>query len=225
MWILTSVDESDIGQIKVGQKTKFTVQAFPNKIFDGEVLQIRLNPNIVSNVVDYTVVVKADNKDKLLLPGMTATVDFYTDHREQVLLVPNIALRFQPTDAMTADVKKNMEKAMADMPDSIKKKWQAQTNQPTQRITGAAAGNNSGTRKRSSNRIYYVDDNGKLMMSPVTIGLTDGKNTEITKGRNVKEGMKIISGIADNSTAASSSSGSNPLMPAAQQGGNRPRGF
>jgi HlyD family secretion protein len=226
MWILTSVDESDIGQIKVGQKTKFTVQSYPLRTFDGEVLQIRLNPNVVSNVVNYTVVVKAENKDKVLLPGMTATVDFYTDYRNQVLLVPNVALRFTPTDAMTAEIKKNMEQEMANLPDSIKKKYQAQTNQPAQRMTGSGAGNGSGTRKRSSNRIYYVDENGKLLVSPVTIGLTDGKNTEITKGRNVKEGMKIISGIADNSTTSeASSSGSNPLMPAAQQGGNRPRGF
>jgi HlyD family secretion protein len=226
MWILTSVDESDIGQIKVGQKTKFTVQSFPLRTFDGEVLQIRLNPNVVSNVVNYTVVVKAENKDKILLPGMTATVDFYTDYRNQVLLVPNVALRFTPTDAMMAEIKKNMEQVMANLPDSVKKKYQTQTNQPAQRMTGAGAGNGSGARKRSSNRIYYVDENGKLLVSPVTIGLTDGKNTEITKGRNIKEGMKIISGIAENSTtAAAASSGSNPLMPAAQQGGNRPRGF
>jgi HlyD family secretion protein len=222
MWILTSVDESDIGQIKLGQKTKFTVQSFPNKTFEGEVLQIRLNPNVVSNVVNYTVVVKADNKDKLLLPGMTATVDFYVDYREQALLVPNVALRFQPTDVMMAEVKKNMEQEMANLPDSVKKKYQGQSNQSGQRTGG---GNNGGAKRRTGmNRIYYVDDKGKLMMIPVAIGLTDGKNTEITRGRNLKEGMKIISGEVDTQTAASSS-GSNPLMPAPQQGGNRNRGF
>jgi len=234
MWILTSVDESDIGQIKVGQKTKFTVQSFPNRTFDGEVLQIRLNPNIVSNVVNYTVVVRADNKDKVLLPGMTATVDFYTDHRDQVLLVPNVALRFVPTDAMTAEIKKNMEEEMANLPDSIKKRYQALSNQPTQRMTGGngaafgfggpggGSGNNTATRRRSANRIYYIDDKGKLLMSPVMIGLTDSKNTEIVRGRNIKEGMKIISGVTDNSTAASSSRTTNPLMPTQQGGGFRP---
>jgi HlyD family secretion protein len=244
MWILTSVDESDIGQIKLGQKTKFTVQAFSSKTFEGEVLQIRLNPNVVSNVVNYTVVVKADNKDKLLLPGMTATVDFYVDYREQALLVPNVALRVQPTDAMTAEIRKNMEEEMANLPDSIKKRYQAQINQPTQRMTGGnggasgsggafgfggpggpgGVGGNTANRRRSSNRIYYVDDKGKLLMSPVMIGLTDGKNTEIVRGRNIKEGMKIISGIVDNATAASSST-TNPLMPAQQRGGFRPGGF
>jgi HlyD family secretion protein len=247
MWILTSVDESDIGQIKLGQKTKFTVQAFPSKTFEGEVLQMRLNPNVVSNVVNYTVVVKADNKDKLLLPGMTATVDFYVDYREQALLVPNVALRFVPTDAMTAEIQKNMEQEMANLPDSIKKRYQAQINQPTQRMTGGnggasgsggafgfggpggpggGGGNSNPNRRRSANRIYYVDDKGKLLMSPVMIGLTDGKNTEIVRGRNIKEGMKIISGIADNSTAASSSRTTNPLMPTQQGGGGfRPGGF
>jgi HlyD family secretion protein len=234
MWILTSVDESDIGQIKVGQKTKFTVQSFPNKTFDGEVLQIRLNPNVVSNVVNYTVVVKADNKDKILLPGMTATVDFYTDYRNQVLLIPNVALRFQPTDAMTAEIKKNTEQEMANLPDSVKKKMQQFQGQGSQRMTGGGGfgggmpgGNNNAPKRRPGmNRLYYVDDKGKLTVSFVMTGLSDGKNTEIVRGRNIKEGMKIISGIADNSTAASSSRTTNPLMPSQPQGGGfRPGGF
>ncbi|MDP3580919.1 MAG: efflux RND transporter periplasmic adaptor subunit, partial [Ignavibacteria bacterium] len=89
MRILANVDESDIGQIKEGQKVKFTVQTYTDKIFEGEVTQIRLHSNTLSNVVNYTVVISADNKEQYLLPGMTATVDFYINHRENVLLVPN----------------------------------------------------------------------------------------------------------------------------------------
>ncbi len=219
MRILASVDESDIGQIKVGQKAKFTVQAFPSRTFDGEVIQIRLNPNVVSNVVNYTVVVKADNGDKVLLPGMTATVDFYVDYRENVLLVPNAALRFQPTDAMMEEFRKNIEKEMANMPDSLKNKWRG-TSQERSQSGGRNGSFGNGTgRKRGNNRLWYIDENNKLKMSPLQIGLTDGKNTEIIRGRNIKEGMQVISGIIDNQTT-STSSGTNVFNPT-QQGGNR----
>ncbi len=237
MRILTNVDESDIGQIKMGQKVQFTVQSQPNKRFDGEVMQIRLNPNVVSNVVSYVVVVKADNKDKLLLPGMTATVDFYVDFRENVLLVPNVALRFQPTDEMAAEYQKNREKEMASLPDSVKKKMQEQRSggQFGQGSMGgggnfggqnAMGGVNGGQRRRSNaNRVWYFDENNKLQMSMFVAGLTDGKNTEILRSRNLKEGMKVISGIIENDDPASSTS-TNPFNPTPQGGNRGPgRGF
>jgi len=233
MQILTNVDESDIGQIKVGQKVQFTVQAHSGKKFDGVVTQIRLNPNVVSNVVNYVVVVNADNKDKLLLPGMTATVDFYVDYRENVLLVPNVALRFQPTEDMTAEYTKNREKEIANLPDSVKKKMQqfggGQFNPGAMgggngggQFMGMGGGNN-GSRRRNANRVWYYDENNKLQMSMIAAGLTDGKNTEIIRGRNIKEGMKVISGIIEDD-AASTTTSNNPFNP--QQGGNpMRRGF
>ncbi len=188
-------------------------------------LQIRLNPNVVSNVVNYTVVVQAENKDKLLLPGMTATIDFYVNHRENVLMVPNIALRFQPTDAMMAEFRKNMQEEMANLPDSVKKRFQAFQGQGGmgggQFNAGAGSGSN-GNRRRSMNRLWYFDDKGKLRMSPVFVGLSDGKNTEIIRGRNIKEGMKVISSVEENNSGQSGSS--NVFNP--QQGGPRfGRGF
>ena len=233
MRILANVDESDIGQIKEGQKVRFTVQAYPDKYFDGEVTQIRLNPNVVQNVVNYTVVVKADNKDKLLLPGMTATVDFYVNNRENVLLIPNIALRFQPTEDMMAEYRKNMEDQLAKLPDSVKNRFQGMRGQDGNRqfngggsFGGGMGGNNgnTGARRRNMNRVWYFDENGKLQMSPVFLGLTDGKNTEIVRGRGLKEGMNIISGVVENDQA-DNSSGTNPFN--MNQGMNRGfrRGF
>ena len=231
MRILTNVDESDIGQIKVGQKVQFTVQAQQGKKFDGEVTQIRLNPNIVSNVVNYVVVVQADNKERLLLPGMTATVDFYVDYREKVLLVPNVALRFQPTDDMTAEYTKNREKEIANLPDSVKKRMQqfggGQFNQGTMggnggnQFMGMGGGNNSG-RRRNASRVWYYDENNKLQMSMIFAGLTDGKNTEIIRARNLKEGMKVISGIIENQASTTTTS-ANPFNQT--QPGNRGGGF
>jgi len=231
MRILTNVDESDIGQIKVGQKVQFTVQAQQGKKFDGEVTQIRLNPNVVSNVVNYVVVVQADNKERLLLPGMTATVDFYVDYREKVLLVPNVALRFQPTEEMTAEYAKNREKEIANLPDSVKKRMQqfggGQFNQGAMggnggnQFMGMGGGNNSG-RRRNASRVWYYDENNKLQMSMIFAGLTDGKNTEIIRARNLKEGMKVIAGIIENQASTTTTS-ANPFNQT--QPGNRGGGF
>ena len=98
MQIEADVDESDIGQIRTGQPVRFTVQSYPGEIFTGKVSQIRLQPRTISNVVNYTVLVDASNDKGLLLPGMTATVDFVVNRVENALLVPNAALRFQPQD-------------------------------------------------------------------------------------------------------------------------------
>lgn len=94
MEIEADVDESDIGQIRQGQKVRFTVQAYPEQIFDGQVAQIRLNPTEESNVVTYTVVVEAVNQGGKLLPGMTATADFVVGEVENALLVSNAALQY-----------------------------------------------------------------------------------------------------------------------------------
>jgi HlyD family secretion protein len=93
MEVLADVDESNIRYIRSGQETRFEVASYPDKKFSGTVKQIRLQPNTVSNVVTYTVVVEAANPEGLLLPGMTATIEFVTDRRADVLLVPNRAVR------------------------------------------------------------------------------------------------------------------------------------
>ncbi len=97
MQIEALVDESDIGQIEEGMPTRFTVQAYPDDDFTGMVRQIRLNPRIQQDVVSYTVIVDAQNPNGTLLPGMTATVDFVVEERFDVLLIPNTALYFQPS--------------------------------------------------------------------------------------------------------------------------------
>ena len=208
MEILANIDESDIGQISLGQKVDFSVQAYPDKKFWGTVVQKRINSAVVSNVVNYTVVVNAENKDHFLLPGMTATMDFFIQQRDSVLTVPNAALRFTPTDDMLADYQKEQAKLNGGKPDTTRKgNWNRQGGKP---------------QKSQFGRLWYFDQNGKLQMSGVVLGITDGKNTEIVKGRNVNEGMNVISGIVDNSTAASTPQ-QNSLIPGnpMQQRGQR----
>lgn len=104
MEIVLSVDESDIGQVRQGQAVSFTVDAFPDRRFRGEVRQVRLSATNTNNVITYPVVVSVDNADQALLPGLTANAEIEVSRRDGVLKVPNAALRFKPTgdDAVAA---------------------------------------------------------------------------------------------------------------------------
>ena len=103
MEIILAIDEADIGQVRVGQQSTFTVDAFPDKSFQGQVKQIRLAANNVSNVVTYPVVIEVNNTDQNLLPGMTATAQIIISQKTQVLTVPSAALRFRPASAASAN--------------------------------------------------------------------------------------------------------------------------
>jgi HlyD family secretion protein len=96
MQVETSVDEADIGRISLEDRATFTVDAFAGQMFSGVVTQIRKAPQVVQNVVTYTVVISVANPGEKLLPGMTANVKLVYDHKPNVLKVPNAALRFRP---------------------------------------------------------------------------------------------------------------------------------
>lgn len=96
MQIEVNVSEADIGDVKEGQDVTYTLDGYPNSVFNGKVTQVRISPTTVSNVVTYSVIVTVDNKDLKLKPGMTANVSIITAKNENVLSVPNIALKFTP---------------------------------------------------------------------------------------------------------------------------------
>ncbi|HEX9007137.1 MAG TPA: efflux RND transporter periplasmic adaptor subunit [Bacteroidota bacterium] len=105
MQVQTTVDESDIGRISIGQEVSFTVDAYTDDKFTGVVAQIRLAPVNVQNVINYTVVINVDNKDLKLMPGMTANVRVLVSNAANVLRVPNMALRLQPPAELIDSVK------------------------------------------------------------------------------------------------------------------------
>lgn len=100
MRVIADVDEADIGEVKEGQRVKFTVDAFPNDTFHGTVTQVRQQATTESNVVTYEVVISAPNQDLKLKPGLTANVVIYTLEVPNVLAIPSKALRFKPSEAM-----------------------------------------------------------------------------------------------------------------------------
>jgi HlyD family secretion protein len=97
--IETKVDEADIGAVRQAQRASFTVDAYPERSFEGRIAQVRINGSTSANVVTYSVMVQADNPEQVLLPGMTANVRLLTAERKGVLRVPASALRFRPGDA------------------------------------------------------------------------------------------------------------------------------
>jgi len=98
MEIVLAIDEADIGQVKPGQAVSFSVDAFPDRQFQGSVQQVRLSATNTNNVITYPVVVAVDNSDRTLLPGMTANAEIEVSRRDDVLRVPNSALRYKPDE-------------------------------------------------------------------------------------------------------------------------------
>lgn len=96
MQIEVDVSEADIGKVKTGQNVTYTLDGYPDSVFEGQVTQVRISPTTVSNVVTYVVIVDVNNEDLKLIPGMTANVSIITDKKDDVLCVPNIALKFTP---------------------------------------------------------------------------------------------------------------------------------
>ena len=164
MQIDASFAEADIGNIRVGQKVRFTVDAFAGRNFKGEVRQIRLSPTIQSNVVTYDVVVNVDNPEQILMPGMTAYVSIAVEERKDALLVPNAALRFKPANA-----------------------------EPVKNTGGDKAAKGGKPKRDAFSGTVYVLQGGALVPLSVTLGITDNRNTEIVGG-DLKVGDQIVLG-------------------------------
>ena len=192
MRIDSSFAEADIGKIKEGQKVRFTVDAFPERTFTGEVQQIRLNPTTTQNVVTYNVRVSLENPDHLLLPGMTAYVSIAVAKRQDVLLVPNAALRFKPAEAQA------------------KAGNEASTPQNGAPVNGNTANGKGegrkGKKRDTGNGTVYVVEGRALKPVSVQIGITDNRNTEVVGG-DLKAGDTVVVGEAPTAAAKPSSVG------------------
>ena len=103
MQVEANVDEADIGQVKLGQRVTFTVDAYPLEEFQGKVSQVRLSPTTTSNVVTYTVIIEADNSEEKLKPGLTATIVIYTNELKGVTIVNNKAINFTPDTSLLSE--------------------------------------------------------------------------------------------------------------------------
>lgn len=195
MEIHALVDESDIGLIRPGQSVRFNVQAYDNKIFTGKVRQIWLQPQTVQNVVNYTVVIDAENPEGLLLPGMTADIEFIVEERDDVLMVPSSALQIQPNQEMMAVIQKRMQERFGARPDSLRRRQGMGFPQTPPGGFGGGPPSFGEGRSRNFAFLWFMEK-GELSFVPVRTGITNGKNTEIIPLRGeIKEGMKVIGAV------------------------------
>ncbi len=202
--ILASVDESDIGTIKEGMQAKFTVQSYSDKEYIGEVSQIRLQAIEESNVINYIAVILAENKDLSLLPGMTTTVDFVVEKKENALVVPSMALKFNPPEEI-------QKQAMQKRKEEFQKRKKSGASYPN-----AMGGKSS---KQQMKMLWIMNENDKLEAIPIRIGITNGSKTEIfSKDERVKEGLKIV--LKSSTKKASSQISSKPEQNKRMGGGN-----
>jgi HlyD family secretion protein len=186
VWI--SVNEADIGNIHPGQAVSFTVDAFPNRTFEGKVGKVRLNATMTQNVVTYTVEVNTDNSDGLLLPYLTANAQFLSGERRNVLLVPNAALRWRPESDLIA----------SDYRDSAAAQQLAAHDPPPD----SAESHHPAT--------LWVEDGEFVKPIEVTAGMSDGIETEV-EGGGLSETQHVILGVQLASDVADSDPDNNPF--------------
>jgi HlyD family secretion protein len=188
MQVWASVNEADIGQVRKGQNVRFTVDAHPRDAFHGTVSQIRLNATNTQNVVIYTVVIDTDNPPSAeypygkLLPYLTANLRFEVDKRENVLLVPNAALRWRPQlEQVAPDQREAYAKAL--------------------RRKEGPAGEKESDKERQSKGTVWVEDKSFVRPIRLVLGLTDGNLTEVIKVQDgeLPREAKLITGAAQQS--------------------------
>jgi HlyD family secretion protein len=185
MHVYASVDEADIGQIIEAQKqnrpVKFTVDAYREEVFTGKIFQIRMNATTTQNVVTYPVIVEAPNPGLKLRNLMTASVSFQIDVRDNVTRVPMAAIRFVPPDNLIRpEDKPYLEGKVKKDPKEGEEKLSAE-----RRAEQARARNK---------RVVWVNEGGKLVAVPITIGLADGQWAELVTG-DIKLGQELVTGI------------------------------
>ncbi|MCG3147314.1 MAG: Macrolide export protein MacA [Verrucomicrobiae bacterium] len=183
MQINANVAEADIGGVAEGQAVEFTVDAFPNRLFHGQVVQVRNSPLTVQNVVTYDTVIAVNNHELKLKPGMTANISVIIARRPDTLKIPNAALRFR-------------------LPDPTG------TNTPARAPAGA--GRKRGERS-PTRTVYVLDAAGKPQPVQITVGITDGAATEVVAG--LTDGDKVITSSTARPTTATPANPFSPTMP------------
>lgn len=179
MQIDANFAEADIGSIRVGQAVHFTVDAFPDKSFQGAVRLIRLNPTNQQNVITYDVVINVSNPELLLMPGMTAYVSIAVAERNNTLLVPNAALRFKPANQEKQDNHKDSS--------------------DTSRQNSTREGAKKSRPDGFSGKVYVLKKDEPVAVT-VKLGITDNRNTEILSG-DLQTGDQVVT--SDNQATSS----------------------
>ncbi|HEV7746622.1 MAG TPA: efflux RND transporter periplasmic adaptor subunit [Pyrinomonadaceae bacterium] len=207
MQVIANIDQADIGLVEQAKSVKFSVDAFPGKEYDGKIEQMRLNPVNVQNVVTYNVVIDVNNPEQKLKPGMTANLTITIDERNNVLKVPNSALRFVPTDASGQRLGRSGDTAGSGGQGQSQRRQRAQGDNANG-ADGATPQTASGDQQSGQSNfapptapvlpgqtrmIWVMGQDGKLQSRRIKVGLSDGAATEVVEG-NLVEGELVVTG-------------------------------
>ena len=193
MQVEADVDEADIGQVKVGQRVTFTVDAYMDDVFEGTVNQIRMKPTTTSNVVTYTVIIEAPNPDQKLFPGMTASVTIVTEE-ETGLAVPAEAFNFTPDEQVLKAIRKS------EKPDG--QRSEHPQGQKPQMQGGGQGGNHN---------MVWLKKGDDMMPCPVKVGMSDGAYKIIEQG--LQAGDSVVLSAQYVVKEKEVKKGENPFMP------------
>jgi HlyD family secretion protein len=208
MEVHTSVDEADVGNVREGQQVSFTVDAFPARRFRGKVFQVRNAPTMIQNVVTYDAVVRIDNKELLLKPGMTANVQFLVSEKEDVLTIPNMALRFKPPE----------EKNEAE--EALRQERSRAAPQVGARRTNRPGRSGSGGVRRVREVKIYLLKGAQAQPIDVQLGITDGSKSEVISGP-INENDLVIIGVSSTASGQGQTGVANPFQPSRPRVGFR----
>lgn len=201
MRVVADVDEADIGSVKVGQNASFTVDAYPNDVFNGKVTQVRINPTTTSNVVTYEVLISTENPEHKLIPGLTANITINTKELKDVLTVPIKTLKFQPQEFEDAEGLPVVEEMPQPRAGADKPKVGDTPKDPV-------------IPTEDMHRLLWVLRDGRLAPTEVEIGLDNGVSIAILNGLN--EGDTVALQYNTDSEAmpdAAPQGGESPFMP------------
>lgn len=196
MHVFASVDEADIGEIMRAQAqdqpVKFTVDAYPEDIFEGKVYQIRKSSTTTQNVVTYPVVISAPNPDLKLLPGMTANISFQIEVKEKVKRLPMAAIRYFPPVNLVRTEDRHYIDGQTPM--------EEENDESNRQISASEKVQFARNRMK---RVVWVEEKGGLLRAvPVVLGLTDNQHAEIIEGE-LEVGQKVVIGVSTAGAAGS----------------------
>jgi len=226
MQVLAEIDEADIGQVREGMKVRFTVDAWMDSVFLGELQSIRIQPNTSSGTVTYTTVISADNSSGLLLPGMTATVEIITSGVENVMIIPARALRYRPQNPPRTQ-ERATQNAEQEQRAQAQNQAQGETRSGQNRERGERGQRGEGRAQRSGNRggqsgsaTVWVLENGAPSERRIETGERSSTHVEVRSG--LETGDEVI--VIEINAAASSqrAAARNPMQGNAVQA---PRGM
>ncbi|HJR05871.1 MAG TPA: efflux RND transporter periplasmic adaptor subunit [Pyrinomonadaceae bacterium] len=207
MQVMANIDQADIGLVEQAKSVNFTVDAFPGMEFKGTIQQMRLNPQNVQNVVTYNVVIDVSNPEQKLKPGMTANLEITIDERNDVLKVPNAALRFTPQGETGQRQQRSQNGSAASSAQGSRRgsRQEGTANSANGNDSTAANGAQAeGARERvapatspvlagQTRRVWVLGQDGQPQPRRIKVGLTDGAATEVLEG-DLREGEIVVTG-------------------------------